>query len=397
MKKTKNSGIDSEALRWLGTMNLRRTSLPNLALLPTDKWNLNNPATYHEIEGYASAPSVNLGESISFYVNTTDGNGNATAMPFNIDIYRMGYYGGLGAALIKSIGSQPGQTQQLQFNSPGILTQDGLSTVECQWQPSYTLQVPKYWPSGVYIAKLTADPPLGEIPYESFIIFVVRDDANKSDLLFQCSVNTYHAYNLWGGKNLYGDVVTGYAGRSYAVSFNRPYDRGNGTGDFFFWEYPMIRWLERNNYNVTYTTDVDMARDPNPLLSHKALLVVGHGEYWSWQMRNNVETALQAGVSLGFFGANMIYWQVRLQQSQFGPGPRVLCYKDSILDPVGINSPLLTVTWRDPLLNRPEQTVVGQMYGGDLTGKICTKWNERESTWRKSRSCPSRGTSQSKL
>ncbi len=32
----------------------------------------------------------------------------------------------------------------------------------------------------------------------------------------------------------------------------------------------------------------------------------------------------------------------------------------------------------------------------DLTGKICTKWNERESTWRKSRSCPSRGTSQSK-
>jgi hypothetical protein len=33
---------------------------------------------------------------------------------------------------------------------------------------------------------------------------------------------------------------------------------------------------------------------------------------------------------------------------------------------------------------------------GDVTGKICTKWNEREPTWRKSWSCPSRGTSQSK-
>jgi hypothetical protein len=32
----------------------------------------------------------------------------------------------------------------------------------------------------------------------------------------------------------------------------------------------------------------------------------------------------------------------------------------------------------------------------DVTGEICTKWNERESTWRKSGSCQSRGTSQSK-
>ena len=32
----------------------------------------------------------------------------------------------------------------------------------------------------------------------------------------------------------------------------------------------------------------------------------------------------------------------------------------------------------------------------DLTGEICTRWNERESTWRKSGSCQSRGTSQSK-
>ncbi|MGB6479395.1 MAG: hypothetical protein WBF15_09910, partial [Candidatus Sulfotelmatobacter sp.] len=34
--------------------------------------------------------------------------------------------------------------------------------------------------------------------------------------------------------------------------------------------------------------------------------------------------------------------------------------------------------------------------GSDVTGEICTRWNERESTWRKSGSCPSRGTSQSR-
>ena len=36
------------------------------------------------------------------------------------------------------------------------------------------------------------------------------------------------------------------------------------------------------------------------------------------------------------------------------------------------------------------------MRRGDLTGEICTRWNERESTWRKSGSCQSRGTSQSR-
>jgi len=33
---------------------------------------------------------------------------------------------------------------------------------------------------------------------------------------------------------------------------------------------------------------------------------------------------------------------------------------------------------------------------GDLAGDFCTRWNERESTWRKSWSCQCRGTSQSK-
>jgi hypothetical protein len=32
----------------------------------------------------------------------------------------------------------------------------------------------------------------------------------------------------------------------------------------------------------------------------------------------------------------------------------------------------------------------------DLTGEICARWNERESTWRKSGSCQSRGTNQSR-
>ena len=35
-------------------------------------------------------------------------------------------------------------------------------------------------------------------------------------------------------------------------------------------------------------------------------------------------------------------------------------------------------------------------YFDDVTGKICTRWNERESTWRKSGSCRTRSTNQSR-
>ena len=66
----------------------------------------------------------------------------------------------------------------------------------------------------------------------------------------------------------------------------------------------MLQWLEREGYDVSYATNVDVDDDPNLLLSHKAFLSVGHDEYWSWQMRDNVERARDAGVNLGFFSGN---------------------------------------------------------------------------------------------
>src|SRR5258708_28510414 len=54
----------------------------------TTSWNLTNSASNHEIEGYASLTSVNAGQQISFYVNTSDPS-------FTLTIYRLGWYGGL--------------------------------------------------------------------------------------------------------------------------------------------------------------------------------------------------------------------------------------------------------------------------------------------------------------
>src|SRR6266480_6662235 len=99
----------------------------------------------------------------------------------------------------------------------------------------------------------------------------VRDDAGSADVVLSSDVSTWQAYNMWGGSghcnigySLYGELndVT-YASlsdtRAYAVSFNRPYlaqNETDGAGQFFVWDYPMVRWLEKSGYNVTYATNV---------------------------------------------------------------------------------------------------------------------------------------------
>src|SRR5258707_80835 len=85
--------------------------------------------------------------------------------------------------------------------------------------------------------------------------------------------------------------------------------RGAGAGNFFggLWEFNMVRFLEREGYDVTYSTDLDTHENGSDLLNHKAFIIVGHDEYWSWQMRDNVEAARGMGINLGFFSANTAY------------------------------------------------------------------------------------------
>jgi hypothetical protein len=339
-------------------------------------WVLTNPATAHEIEGYASATSVNRGDNISFFVSTT-------SPTYQVRIYRLGWYGGAGARNMQAGVTLPGIQQPVP--SPDPVT--GL--VECRWKSSHSLAIPNNgddptdWASGVYLAKLSALPS----DKESYIIFVVRDDNRSSQYLFDSSVTTYEAYNNWGGKSLYDFDSTG--GRAAKVSFNRPYAvglqasaaSGVGAGEFLTdyvpavvspyptgWEYNMLRFLERNGYDVTYSTDIDVHENPNLLLNHRAFLSVGHDEYWSWEMRTNVTNARDEGVSLGFFAANVSYWQIRLEPSPTtGVADRTqVCYKDTN-DPV--TGSQQTIQWRQ--LGMPEAEFVGVMYFTDrINGDI---------------------------
>lgn len=330
----------------------------------TTEWLVKRYAS--DIEGYAFPASINVGDTVRFYVNTN-------AAHFNLNIYRSGYYNGLGGRLVKRVDDIEGHVQ------PNCNQDFSTGLVSCaNWAPSYALEVPTDWASGVYIAKLTRQDTGGE----NVVVFTVRDDNRKSDILFQQSLFTYQAYNNYGGKATYtslsdGCTTVAQTPRAVKVSFHRPIVVGDSTGGivlntYFRVEYPMVRWLEAQGYDVTYSTTLDTHRSgkpgaPNRLLDHRAFLSVGHDEYWTQEMRNAITAARDAGVHLGFFSANTSYWRVRLEPDPFTgePDSVMVTYKTTESGPPD-PSGHPTGTWRDPAgVNDPENGLLGIEYIGD--------------------------------
>jgi hypothetical protein len=366
----------------------------------TEDWMLTRPALGREIEGYASACSVSRNQKLEFFVSTA-------APSYSIEIFRMGWYRGRGARRIHG----PFAASGLRQYTPSPDPETGL--VDCDWQSPVTLVVGADWRSGVYLAKL--EESVGR--RQSYAIFVVRDDDDDADIVFELPVNTYQAYNFWGGKQAYdwgsGDGMPwgSTPGRAAVrVSFNRPYaasanpaaSYGMGAGEFLCnvqpvstgypissagWDYNLVRWLEREGYGVTYVTNVDTQNAPE-LFSRRRVFISGaHDEYWSWRARENLERALASGVSLLFSGANAIYWQVRPEPDARGRVDRHLAiYKEKAYqsDPVLFdndpsNDHLATTQWRLRPVSRPEDMLIGVGYlmdpvDGDIVVSNAGHW-----------------------
>ena len=262
---------------------------------PASEWDISG-AGDSDIQGFATEISVNAGQPISFKVDTNAAN-------YTIGIYRTGWYQGLGARKIADV--TPSALRQTQPQCRSDVTTE---LYDCgTWAVSATWQVPATAVSGVYIALLTRPDNGGQ----SHITFIVRYDGSHSDVVFQTSDTTWQAYNSYGGSNFYEGAANG---RAYKISYNRPFNtRGGPDGrDFYFSnEYPLVRFLEKNGYDVSYISGLDTDRNGALLLNHKVFLSVGHDEYWSGAQRANVEAARDAGVNLQFLSGNEMYWRTR--------------------------------------------------------------------------------------
>ncbi len=328
---------------------------------PQSEWDLaSSDAGDPTLQGFATDISVNVGGAVSFKINST-------ASAYRLDIYRLGYYGGDGARKVATVNPSAAFPQV----QPQCLNDAATGLIDCgNWAVSASWTVPSTAVSGLYIAKLVRTDGQGA----SHVPFVVRDDSSHSDLSLQTSDSTWTAYNAYGGNSLYkGSPV----GRAYKVSYNRPYlsrvSEVDGHNWIFAAEYPMIRFLEANGYDLTYTTDVDSARRGTLIKNHKVFISSGHDEYWSGEQRANVQAARDAGVNLAFFSANSVYWKTRWEPSIDGSATdwrTIVCYKEtknsSPQDPQYPGQ--WTGTWRDPRYSppsnggRPENELQGTLY-----------------------------------
>jgi hypothetical protein len=311
----------------------------------TNQFQLGAGKYQSSLSGFATKTSVNAGEPLPIKLNVYNPLTPTTA---ELRVYRLGYYGGAGGRLAKT------PVTGIPVNNQGFLapTDDlGYNTAASAWSVSHTLDTSGL-ETGMYLIKVIAALPSGT-PNETHIPFIVRADGRARDLLVVMPTNTWQAYNPWSGKSLYpynssaDPTVIGPSPnypapepyRAAKVSFDRP--MSNMLADYNWVlrsEFPLIWWLERQGYNLAYTDDYGMHSQPAELRRPltKTVAIAGHSEYWSSQMRTNLEAARDAGTNIASFSANTAYWQVRFEDS----GRSLVCFKtvqDSDVDTTGKN------------------------------------------------------------
>ncbi|HUA75225.1 MAG TPA: N,N-dimethylformamidase beta subunit family domain-containing protein [Solirubrobacteraceae bacterium] len=345
-----------------------------------------------DLGGFTPQTSYALGENVPVKIGTDLPSFPATSV--NIDVYRIGYYGGQGARLIPGAGATNVKVNNTYQCNPENTTTGEMSC--SNWNVSYTIPGNKLPVSGIYEAVFT-DVADGGIT--NYVIFPVRNDSRASDILYVLPTADYEAYNTWGCKSLYFDACGGANtisgdGRAVAVSFDRPQEEGDKQLNHFFGpDFNTVFWLEQQGYDVTYTDDIQTDSNAQALLNHKVDLVSGHSEYWSYNSFNNFKKARDAGVNIVSLSANTAYWQTRYENNH----RTLVCYKTiqgsadgnpggTPNDPAseGPNGEALphnaTTTRRDPGAppgdpnappggrigpNEPENSLWGNMYVGD--------------------------------
>ena len=314
----------------------------------TGSWRIESPTSAGAVEGYASEQSVAPGDTLHLHVSTTP------AARYRIEVYRIGWYGGTGGQLISCV---PSCTTDENGVSQGTGSPDATTgELHAGWNVTNELTIENDWPSGLYLAKLvlTSGASAGR---SAGVPFVVRATAgSRSAVLVVLPVNTWQAYNDWGGLSLYSDPHA-----AVKVSFDRPYAPSD---DQVSLDYPIVRFLDQFGYDASYVTDADVDAEPGQLVNHRLVVVTAHSEYWTKAMRDGFEAARGLGVNLAFMGGNTAYWQIRYAD----PARRVLEeYRSAAGDP-STNPRQKTVRWRDDPVLRPECSLLGvQWQGGDTS------------------------------
>jgi len=252
------------------------------------------------VQGYTTKESVAPGEKLEFCVRAKQ--------PYTIELYRIGWYGGAGGRKIATLeGSDP----KIQPIPERDETDDRLVT--CDWEVTDTVAVSDDWTSGVYYARFVpkeADPEQATV-----YPFIIREKEPTAHAVVQLPLNTLNAYNGWGGASLYGHTTAGDGPPGDAASYDRPY--ANPYSCHIGYALHLIRWLEREGYDVAYITNTDMDRDVDLISNYNLAMCTGHSEFWSVAQFRSFEKARNSGTNLAFVGGNIGMWSVIFRSDHY--------------------------------------------------------------------------------
>ena len=355
---TPTSTTSESAATWSSFVAAENARSGSAAAL-SDRHRLRSPG----LAAYADRVSVLPGQDVGLYVRTSG------PQRVSVTAYRVGWYGGAGFRAVwhgtVTSGSQPPvETLSQPLADAGDAT--GTRAVVAPWHLSGLVRTTG-WPEGMYVLRLDGTAASRLVPV------TVRSADVTGRLLVLDSPMTWQAYNVWGGRGLYGDENKSINHRSYAVSFDRPYDDGYGAGRFFTYVAPILREAERLGLPLAWGTDYDVAIDPAILHGAVGVVLGSHQEYWSAPEWDAMVAATHAGTNVAFFGANTAYWRVRLAGRDVGiPGapsrrdgrPRlVFGPKSARLDPLATTDPSgATARFRDQPFPRSEERLTGLRY-----------------------------------
>jgi hypothetical protein len=296
------------------------------------------------IAAYTTRISAPSGTRVGLKVSTT-------ASHYRVSAYRIGWYPGGTGLLVWRSAFLRGQHQ-----ADPVLRPAETRTVVAPWRTSLTLDTTG-WTPGFYVIKLRTGTG-----WESLVPYVVSSPDAEGTVALVAPVTTWQAYNQWGGYSLYA----GPSGdrRSWAVSFDRPFNGATGANDYRTAAIPVVVQAERMGIPLSYYTNVDLDQDPDLLRGAAGYASMGHDEYWTLAMRRAVETARDGGTNLAFLGANTMYWRIRLDDTASGPARLQTGYRsDAYLDPQREEHPAeATSRFRDPPAPESEQSLQGVEY-----------------------------------
>ena len=312
----------------------------------TEGWRIRHVQASGAVEGFADKVSVLPGQPFRLFVSTT-------ARRWRVEAFRMGWYGGAQARRVWESGWTRG------FSQRGALIAPRTNMVTAPWRSPLNVSTTG-WPIGDYLLRLDASSGA-----QRYVPITVRSPDTAGKVVLINDVTTWQAYNMWGGYDLYAGPG-GFATRSRAVSFDRPYEHNSvDTGAEWFMSYDQVAvaLAEHAGVPLAYETDVDMDENPGLLAGARAVITLGHDEYYSAVMRDRLMAARAAGTNIAFLGANAVFRHIRFGSSALGRDRVVICYKVATEDPMfGKDNAATTQDWREPPHPRPESVLTGVFY-----------------------------------